>query len=33
MAEFNDGVKRMALNIESDNVGVVLFESDTAVNS
>jgi F0F1-type ATP synthase alpha subunit len=33
MAEFNDGVKGMALNLESDNVGVVLFESDTAVNS
>ena len=26
MVEFNEGVKGMALNLESDNVGVVLFE-------
>jgi F-type H+-transporting ATPase subunit alpha len=32
MVEFNDGVKGMALNLESDNVGVVLFGSDTAIN-
>ena len=32
MVEFNEGVKGMALNLESDNVGVVLFESDTTIN-
>ena len=32
MVEFNEGVKGMALNLESDNVGVVLFGSDTAIN-
>ena len=32
MVEFASGVKGMALNLESDNVGVVLFGSDTAIN-
>ena len=32
MVEFSSGVKGMALNLESDNVGVVLFGSDTAIN-
>ncbi|RYE13890.1 MAG: F0F1 ATP synthase subunit alpha, partial [Sphingobacteriaceae bacterium] len=32
MVEFSGGVKGMALNLESDNVGVVLFGSDTAIN-
>ncbi len=31
MVEFNSGVKGMALNLETDNVGVVLFGSDTAI--
>ena len=31
MVEFSSGVKGMALNLESDNVGVVLFGSDTAI--
>jgi proton translocating ATP synthase F1 alpha subunit len=31
MVEFESGVKGMALNLESDNVGVVLFGSDTAI--
>ena len=31
MVEFASGVKGMALNLESDNVGVVLFGSDTAI--
>jgi len=32
MVEFGSGVKGMALNLESDNVGVVLFGSDTGIN-
>ena len=32
MVEFSGGVKGMALNLESDNVGVVLFGSDTAIS-
>jgi len=32
MVEFSGGVKGMALNLESDNVGVVLFGSDSAIN-
>jgi proton translocating ATP synthase F1 alpha subunit len=32
MVEFASGVKGMALNLESDNVGVVLFGSDTGIN-
>jgi len=31
MVEFSSGVKGMALNLENDNVGVVLFGSDTAI--
>jgi proton translocating ATP synthase F1 alpha subunit len=31
MVEFESGVKGMALNLESDNVGVVVFGSDTAI--
>jgi len=31
MVEFSSGVKSMALNLENDNVGVVLFGSDTAI--
>ena len=31
MVEFNSGVKGMALNLENDNVGVVLFGSDGAI--
>nr|YP_009162790.1 ATP synthase F1 subunit alpha [Botryococcus braunii]AKU37094.1 ATP synthase F1 subunit alpha [Botryococcus braunii] len=31
MVEFSNGVKGMALNLENDNVGVVLFGSDTGV--
>ncbi len=31
MVEFDDGTKGMALNLESDNVGVVIFGSDTAI--
>ena len=31
MVEFEDGTKGMALNLESDNVGVVIFGSDTAI--
>ena len=31
MVEFNDGSKGMALNLESDNVGVVIFGDDRAV--
>ncbi len=31
MVEFESGVKGMALNLESDNVGVVLFGSDVAI--
>jgi proton translocating ATP synthase F1 alpha subunit len=32
MVEFSSGVKGMALNLESDNVGVVLFGSDVAIS-
>jgi proton translocating ATP synthase F1 alpha subunit len=32
MVEFHSGVKGMALNLENDNVGVVLFGGDNAVN-
>ena len=32
MVEFASGVKGMALNLESDNVGVVLFGSDTTIS-
>ena len=32
MVEFNSGVRGMALNLENDNVGVVLFGSDNAIN-
>ena len=31
MVEFASGVKGMALNLEADNVGVVIFGSDTAI--
>jgi len=31
MVEFDDGTKGMALNLESDNVGVVIFGSDSAI--
>jgi F-type H+-transporting ATPase subunit alpha len=31
MVEFSNGVKGMALNLESDNVGVVVFGSDSAI--
>lgn len=31
MVEFPGGIKGMALNLENDNVGVVLFGSDTAI--
>ena len=31
MVEFNGGVKGMALNLEADNVGVVIFGSDTEI--
>ena len=32
MVEFSSGVKGMALNLESDNVGVVLFGSDVSIS-
>lgn len=32
MVEFASGVRGMALNLENDNVGVVLFGSDNAIN-
>jgi proton translocating ATP synthase F1 alpha subunit len=32
MVEFASGVKGMALHLESDNVGVVLFGNDSAIN-
>ena len=32
MVDFTGGVKGMALNLEADNVGVVLFGSDTSIN-
>ncbi len=31
MVEFNDGTKGMALNLESDNVGVVIFGDDKTI--
>src|SRR5215469_12558979 len=31
MVEFADGVKGMALNLENDNVGVVIFGTDTGI--
>jgi F-type H+-transporting ATPase subunit alpha len=31
MVEFSTGVKGMALNLESENVGIVIFGSDTAI--
>ncbi|MGF1560624.1 MAG: F0F1 ATP synthase subunit alpha [Geminicoccaceae bacterium] len=31
MVEFEDGTKGMALNLETDNVGIVLFGSDQAI--
>ena len=31
MVEFSDGSKGMALNLESDNVGVVIFGDDKAI--
>jgi proton translocating ATP synthase F1 alpha subunit len=32
MVEFQSGVKGMALNLENDNVGIVIFGSDTTIN-
>jgi hypothetical protein len=32
MVEFGSGVRGMALNLENDNVGVVLFGSDNAIS-
>ena len=32
MVEFASGVRGMALNLENDNVGIVLFGSDNAIN-
>src|SRR5918993_3699551 len=31
MVEFADGVKGMALNLETDNVGIVIFGSDSEI--
>ncbi|PHT35479.1 cytochrome c oxidase subunit 1 [Capsicum baccatum] len=31
MVEFSSGVKRIALNLENENVGIVVFGSDTAI--
>jgi F-type H+-transporting ATPase subunit alpha len=31
MVEFASGVKRMVLNLENENVGIVIFGSDTAI--
>ena len=31
MVEFSDGSKGMALNLESDNVGIVIFGDDKAI--
>ena len=31
MVEFKDGLKGMALNLESDNVGIVIFGDDKAI--
>ena len=32
IVEFDGGVKGMALNLEADNVGVVIFGSDTGIS-
>jgi F-type H+/Na+-transporting ATPase subunit alpha len=32
MVEFDGGIKGMALNLEADNVGVVIFGSDTSIS-
>src|SRR5436853_6992038 len=31
MVEFSNGIKGMALNLEADNVGVVIFGSDSTI--
>ncbi|KAI3997878.1 hypothetical protein MKX01_040381 [Papaver californicum] len=31
MVEFANGVKGIALNLENENVGIVIFGSDTAI--
>jgi len=31
MVEFSSGIKGMALNLESDNVGVVFFGNDSSI--
>ena len=31
MVEFSGGIKGMALNLESDNVGVVIFGDDRSI--
>ncbi|CAN4125133.1 unnamed protein product [Withania somnifera] len=31
MVEFSGGVKGIALNLENENVGIVVFGSDTAI--
>ncbi|KAJ0017081.1 hypothetical protein Pint_12198 [Pistacia integerrima] len=31
MVEFASGVKGIALNLENENVGIVIFGSDTAI--
>ncbi|MGZ8360547.1 MAG: HAS-barrel domain-containing protein, partial [Allosphingosinicella sp.] len=31
MVEFENGIKGMALNLEADNVGIVIFGSDTSI--
>ena len=31
MVEFEGGIRGMALNLESDNVGVVIFGDDRAI--
>ena len=31
MVEFKDGSKGMALNLESDNVGIVIFGDDKTI--
>ena len=32
MVEFDGGIKGMALNLETDNVGVVIFGDDRGIN-
>ncbi len=32
MVEFASGVKGMALNLENENVGIVIFGNDSAIN-